>query len=136
MNGRSHPAQAAPAPSLTARVTRDEPVPLRQTVAGLLALSAERDAQLAARLAAWREGYATGAAEERAAGYAAAIADVKRDQHELAAAVRLGLARSAPGGAAWLWSVLRHGATEYGGQGRSRVPVPTTDIERVLRERR
>jgi hypothetical protein len=56
----------------------------------LLALSDERDKSLAARLAAWREGYATGAEERFAARYAAAIADVKLTERELVAAVRLG----------------------------------------------
>ncbi len=54
------------------------------TSAELLALSDERDRHLELRLAAWREGYRAGlsaAAGEYDAGYAQAIADIKRVQH-------------------------------------------------------
>jgi hypothetical protein len=102
--------------------------------AGLLILSDERDLQLAARLNAWREGYATGSAERFAEGYAAAIADVKRAHHEIVRGVRVGLARSAPAGAAWLAAVVRHNGTEYGGAGRPRVPVPPAVIARAWQE--
>jgi hypothetical protein len=52
----------------------------------LLAYSDRRDAELAARIAARREGYVAGLAQASAqwqAGYAAAIADIKAVQHGL-----------------------------------------------------
>jgi hypothetical protein len=67
-------------------------------------------------------------------GYAAAVADIKRAEHELLRAVRLGLARTAPAGAAWLAAVTRNGGTQYAGAGRPRVAVPAVDITRVQRE--
>jgi hypothetical protein len=63
-------------------------------------------------------------AEGQALGYVRAIEDVKAAQHGLVDAVRLGGRRLAPRGAAWLAAVERCGGTEYGGQGRPRVPVP------------
>ena len=82
----------------------------------LLELSDERDTALQLRLAAYREGHALSAQEQWAAGYAAAIGDVKREQHELVRGVQLEAARSAPGGAAWPAPVARNGGTEYGGR--------------------
>lgn len=55
-------------------------------VSDLLAESDRRDVELAARLAAWREGFAVGAAQAEKrwqAGYVAACADVKATEHEL-----------------------------------------------------
>ena len=46
-------------------------------------------------------------------------------------AIRLVAHRAAPGGAAWLAAVERHGGTEYGGAGQSRIPVPAAVIERA-----
>ncbi len=100
----------------------------------LLELSDERDTALKLRHAAYREGYVRGAQDQWSAGYAAAIGDVKRDQHELVSAVRLSLTRSAPAGAAWLAAVVRNDGTEYGGAGQPRVAVPPVDIARVRRE--
>lgn len=74
-------------------------------------------AQLAAQLAGQAR------AEGEAAGYARAVADFKRGWHEVTGAVHLAGIRRGPGGAAWLADVERHGGTEYGGQGRPRVPV-------------
>jgi hypothetical protein len=104
-----------------------------QALAELLDRSAERDASLRARLAAWREGCARGAGQRFEEGYVTAIADVKRAQHELVDRVRLEVRRLAPGGAAWLASVERHGGTEFGGIGHPRVPVGPADIERARR---
>ncbi len=64
-------------------------------------------------------------------GYAAAIADVKRTEHDLVDVVRLATARSRPGGAAWLAGVERHGGTEFGGTGEPRVPVSAEVIEQA-----
>jgi hypothetical protein len=100
----------------------------------LLELSDERDRALQLRLAAYREGYLHGGQDQRAAGYAAAIGDVKREQHELARGVQLEAARSVPAGAAWLAAVARHGGTEYGGAARPRVPVDAEAIDRARRE--
>ena len=61
------------------------------TPAEILGLSAERDRQLELRLAAWRDGYATAAAQFadwEARGYACAVADVKAAQHALVNHVR------------------------------------------------
>lgn len=95
----------------------------------LLALSDERDVQLELRHRAYREGYVEGSGEQWAAGYAAAIADVKRAQHQAVAAVDLAGKRMAPGGTAWLATVERNGGTEYGGAGQPRVPVDLAVIE-------
>jgi hypothetical protein len=65
------------------------------------------------------------------AGYIAAVADMKRVQHEVRDAVRLVGRRAVPGGVAWLAAVERHGGTEYGGAGQSRIPVPAAVIERA-----
>ena len=62
--------------------------------ANLLALSDERDVHLALRHRAYREGYMEGSGEQWSAGYAAAVADVKRAQHDAPSR------RLAPGGAA------------------------------------
>ncbi len=90
--------------------------------ADLLELSDERDQWHARVLGAWREGYVRGAQDQWAEGYVAAIADVKRAQHQ---AVRL----LTPGGEAWLDAVRRHGGTEYGGAGKPRVPVDPRALE-------
>jgi hypothetical protein len=112
---------------------------LQAAAAQLLALSDERDRQLAARLAACRQGYAAGAAGQFSAGYAAAIADVKAADHAIVGAIRrFGRPQpdpaSFPAGEAWLAAVLRHGCTEYAGAGRPRVPVSAEDITRVWGE--
>jgi hypothetical protein len=88
----------------------------------LLDLSHERDEQIELRKRAFREGYMEGSGEQWSAGYAAAIADVKRFQH-------ITVTQLAPGGAAWLNSVKRNGATEYGGAGKPRVPVDLVTVE-------
>ena len=54
----------------------------------LLAISAERDAQLELRHRAYREGFADGARDQYSAGYAAAITDVKSAEHDLVGALR------------------------------------------------
>lgn len=100
----------------------------------LLELSDERDTALQLRLAAYREGHALSAQEQWAAGYAAAIGDVKREEPELVRGVQLEAARSAPGGAAWAATVARNGGTEYGGAGKPRVAVDPEAIDRVRRE--
>jgi hypothetical protein len=90
--------------------------------AELLELIDERDMWLALRHDAYREGYMAGAQDQWAAGYVAAIADVKRTQHQT-------VKQLAPGGAAWLDTVKRNGGTEYGGAGKPRVPVDIVAIE-------
>lgn len=90
--------------------------------AELLDRSRERDVQLELRHRAYREGYMEGSGEQWSAGYAAAIAHVKRIQH-------ITVAQLAPGGAAWLDSVKRNGGTEYGGAGKPRVPVDLVTVE-------
>lgn len=102
--------------------------PPRQDVEALIALSDERDAQLELRHHAYREGYRDGARDQFSAGYAAAIADVKRTWHEIAAAVGLACRRLTPGGDVWLDSVIRNRATEYGGAGKPRVPADPAAI--------
>ena len=57
--------------------------------ADLLALSDERDTQLQLRHRAYREGYAEGARGQWSAGYAAAMADMKRVQLGLVDALDL-----------------------------------------------
>ncbi len=69
------------------------------------------------------------------AGYAAAIGDVKRAEHEMRDAIRLAGRRMDPRGAVWLAAVTRHGGTEYGGENRPRVPVPGPLIERARQAR-
>jgi hypothetical protein len=69
-------------------------------------------------------------------GYAAAVADVKRAEHEAVDAVRHRFASHAPGGEAWLAAVQRHGGTEYGGEGRARVQVPAEVLARARQARR
>ena len=61
----------------------------------------------------------------------AAIEDMKCTEHDIVHAIRLVAHRAAPGGAAWLAAVERHGGTEYGGAGRSRIPVPAAIVERA-----
>lgn len=80
-----------------------------------------QEAALARRERSWSE------------GYAAAVADVKREQHELVRGIQLEAGRVAPGGPAWLAAVDRHGGTEYGGTGRPRVAVRREAIERARR---
>lgn len=102
----------------------------------LLTLSDERDAALQLRHAAYREGYLDGGRDQWDAGYAAAIGDMKRTEHELVDSIRLTSRRFAPGGAAWLAAVAAHGLTEYGGAGRPRVPVAPEVIAQACREQR
>ena len=64
--------------------------PLRQALAEMLGLSNERDVAERARLAAWRDGYAAGAADAWSAGYAAAVAEIKGAEHGLVSLVRRG----------------------------------------------
>ncbi len=78
-----------------------------------------REAAAAERERSWSE------------GYAAAVADIKRVQHEVRDAVRLVGRRAAPCGGAWLDAVERHDGTEYGGTGQPRIPVPAAVIERA-----
>jgi hypothetical protein len=92
-------------------------------VGQLLAESDLHEIELRLRHAAYREGFTDGGRDQWAKGYAAAVADVKRSQHELVNAVRLGVRRLIPVGDAWLDNVLRHGGTEYGGKDRPRVAV-------------
>lgn len=57
----------------------------------VLAMSDARDAELGARMQAYRKGYAVGLAQaeaQRRAGYLAAIADMKRSEAELVALYR------------------------------------------------
>jgi hypothetical protein len=56
--------------------------------AELLDLSDERDLAERAWLAAWRDGYAAGAADAWSAGYAAAVTEVKAAEHGLVRLVR------------------------------------------------
>ena len=87
------------------------------------------DGQLRMRLQAFREGWRAAElahADDYDRGYSDAIADVKRIQH---ATVKL----LAPGGAAWLDSVKRHGGTDYGGAGKPRVPVDPVAIDLARR---
>lgn len=97
--------------------------------AGLLELSAERDAHLQLRHAAYREGWMAGSQDEWSRGYAEGVGAVKAAQHELVNAVRLGVRRLVPSGDAWAAAVARHGGTEYGGAGRPRVPVSPAVVE-------
>jgi len=90
--------------------------------AELLELSDERDQWHALVLGAYREGYVHGGQDQRTEGYVAAIADVKRIQHQT-------VKQLAPGGAAWLDAVKRNGGTEYGGARKPRVPVDPVAIE-------
>jgi len=113
------PADAAPDPA---------------DVAGLLDRSGERDTWIRRLLASWREGYAAGARERFSEGYAAAVADIKRAEHELVDVIRLASRRARPGGGAWLAEVERHGGTEFGGIGKPRVPVPPEVIEQARRD--
>lgn len=99
----------------------------------LLSLSDERDAQLELRRRAYREGYMEGSGEQWSAGYAAAMADVKRTRRQLVDAIPVAVARLAPGGAAWLAAVERNDGTEYGGAGQPRVPVGAAVIEAARR---
>jgi hypothetical protein len=69
-------------------------------------------------------------------GYVAAIEDVKRTEHDIVHAIRLVARRAAPGGAAWLAAVERHGGTEYGGAGQPRIPVSAAVIERAREVKR
>jgi len=87
-----------------------------QALGELLDRSDERDRYETRIGRAFREGYVHGARDQWAAGYASAIADVKRIQHQT-------VKQLAPGGAAWLNTVKRNGGTEYGGAGKPRVPV-------------
>ena len=72
-------------------MTRDE----------LLMLSDERDQWERRCAAAWREGYACGAGDRFAEGYAAGVAAVKRAQHHLVHLLT-------PAGRAWVCAVERH----------------------------
>lgn len=104
--------------------------------ADLLQLSNERDAQLALRHRAYREGFMDGGRDQWHEGYVAAVADLKRTQAELVTvlgqAAELAARRRVPG-AAWLAAVERHGGTEYGGAGKPRVPVDPARIELARR---
>lgn len=114
------------------------PEPLRHEVATLLELAAaigpDYEAENKYRRALCEE--AAFAERERAwsEGYAAAIADVKAAEHGAVDAIRLAVARSAPGGAVWLAAVERHGGTERGADGKPRVPVRPAVIERARQE--
>lgn len=90
-----------------------------------LALSDERDQQDALRQQVEAEAFRRGQAEAESRGYARAIADVKRAQHQIVDAVRLEGERNRPArGGIWEANVRAHGGTEYGGAGKPRVPVP------------
>ena len=97
-------------------------MPCGEALGELLDRSDERDTALKLRHAAYREGYVNGARDQWAAGYVAAVADVKRAQH-------MTVKQLAPGGAAWLDSVKRNSGTEYGGTGKPRVPVDPRAIQ-------
>jgi hypothetical protein len=97
--------------------------------ADLLQLSDERDAWHELWQRTWRDGYGEAAREQWAAGYAAAITDIKRAQRQMYDAIQRAGVRLAPGGAAWLAAVERNGGTEYGGAGKPRVPIPPEVIE-------
>jgi hypothetical protein len=79
--------------------------------------------------AAYRRGWADGSRGQYERGRADAAADIKATWHQVVDRVRLTGRRLAPGGDIWLRSVLAHGGTEYGGQGRPRVPVDQAVIE-------
>lgn len=63
------------------------------TPAEVLALSDERDAQLAARLRAWHDGYRAAVTAAYEAGFLDGRAEVKSAQHAIARAVELTLTR-------------------------------------------
>lgn len=102
------------------RTERDQ---LRDMLAALVdAIDHETDHELRRQLAA--EAYQRGQDDAYSAGYVAAVADMKRTQHELVDAFRLTGLRYSPRGAVWLAAVERNCGTEFGGLGMPRVPVP------------
>jgi hypothetical protein len=107
----------------------DAPNKLQQAAEALIALSDERDAWERLILAAWREGFLEGSRGQWDEGYTAAMTEMKRAQHDMVTGVRLACRRLVPAGEAWLNSVVRNGATEYGGEGRPRVPADLAAIK-------
>jgi hypothetical protein len=121
------------------RAERDELLHQRDEALHLLGalVDAQPDplAEIEYRRALCRE--AAEAARERAwgEGYVAAVADIKRTEHDLVDAARLAGLRARPAGAAWLAAAQRNNATEYGGEGKPRVQVPAGVIDRARESR-
>jgi hypothetical protein len=124
-------AQALASPTAEIRRLRAERDELRRLIAALADALADPLAEVEYRRRLCCEAAQAGRERAMSQGYAAAIEDVKRAEHDIVHAIRLVARRAAPGGAAWLAAVERHGGTEYGGTGQSRIPVPAAMIERA-----
>jgi hypothetical protein len=125
-------AQALASPTAEIRRLRAERDELRRLIAALADALPDPLAEVEYRRRLCCEAAQAGRERAMSQGYAVAIADVKRTEHDIVHAIRLvARRRAAPGGAAWLAAVERHGGTEYGGTGQPRIPVPAAVIERA-----
>jgi hypothetical protein len=124
-------AQALASPTAEIRRLRAERDELRRLIAALADALPDPVAEVEYRRRLCCEAARAECERAMSQGYAAAIEDVKRTEHDIVHAIRLVARRAAPGGTAWLAAVERNGGTEYGGAGQSRVPVPAAVIERA-----